>query len=129
MKVKGYAWIGVGTDDFERAFRFFTEVLGLAVELKGDDVAHLSVGPGQQLEIFGPSHSGRELNASPTVAFEVEDFDAARQELIAAGVELVGDPGAWNGFEWQYFRSPDGHLFEIKKVPQPQLPAQSSSSS
>jgi hypothetical protein len=42
---------------------------------------------------------------------------AARAELLAAGVELIGDIGGWNGFEWQYFRSPDGHIFEIKTVP------------
>jgi hypothetical protein len=25
----------------------------------------------------------------------------------------------WNGFEWLYFRSPDGHLFSVKKTPPP----------
>lgn len=127
MKVKGYAWVGLGTDDFERSLAFFTHVLGLPVELKGNDVAHLTVGPRQQLEIFGPSHE--RLHDGPCIAFEVEDFDCAREELIAAGVELVGEVGRWNGFEWQYFNSPDGHLFEIKKVPPIDDSVQSSSSS
>ncbi len=117
MKVKGYAWAGLATDDFERSLRFFTEVLGLQVETMGDELAILTVGPRQQLEIFGKDGPGKRLNATPTIAFEVDDFDAARQELLAAGVELVGDVGRWNGFEWQYFRTPDGHLFEIKRVP------------
>ena len=129
MKVTGYAWAGVGTDDFERTLRFFTDVLGLRVQLEGDNVAHLAVGPRQLLEIFGGDHPGRALNATPTIAFEVDDFDSARQELVAAGVELVGDVGQWNGHEWQYFRSPDGHLFEIKKMPAEPSRAQSSSSS
>ena len=116
MKVKGFAWAGVGTDDFERTLRFFTDVMGLPIASSGGEIAHLAVGPRQTLEIFGEG-PGRELNATPTIAFEVEDFDSAREELRAAGVELVGDVGRWNGLEWQYFRSPDGHLFEIKKVP------------
>jgi catechol 2,3-dioxygenase-like lactoylglutathione lyase family enzyme len=118
VKVKGFAWAGVATDDFQRSLRFFTEVLGLPVETMGDEVAILTVGPRQQLEIFGKDGPGKQLNATPTIAFEVEDCDAACDELRAAGIELIGDVGRWNGFEWQYFRSPDGHIFEIKKVPE-----------
>ena len=117
MKVKGFAWAGLATDDFERSLAFFTEVLGLPVETQGDEIAILRVGPRQQLEIFGKDGPGKSLNATPTIGFEVEDFEAARAELQTTGVELVGEVGRWNGFEWQYFRSPDGHLFEIKKVP------------
>ena len=116
MKVKGFAWAGVGTDDFEATLRFFTEVIGLTVESNNGKIAHLAVGPRQTLEIFGEG-PGKAMNVTPTIAFEVEDFDAACEELRRAGVELVGEVGRWNGFEWQYFRSPDGHLFEIKKVP------------
>ncbi|HKX91058.1 MAG TPA: VOC family protein [Sphingomicrobium sp.] len=123
MKVRGFAWAGLATDNFDRSLRFFTKVLGLPVETLGEDLAILTVGPGQQLEIFGGDNPGRLLNVTPTIAFEVEDFAAAREELVSAGVELVGDVGRWNGYEWQYFRSPDGHLFEIKRVPQPSVPA------
>lgn len=117
VKVKGFAWAGLATDDFHRSLRFFTDVLGLPVETQGDDVAILTVGPGQQLEIFGGNHPGKRLTANPVVAFEVENMDEARNNLLAAGIELIGDVGSWNGFQWQYFRSPDGHIFEIKTVP------------
>ena len=116
MKVKGFAWAGVGTDDFDRTLRFFTDIMGLPVESSGGKIAHLKVGHRQTLEIFGEG-PGKAMNATPTIAFEVEDFEAACEELRAAGVELVGEVGQWNGFEWQYFRTPDGHLFEIKTVP------------
>ena len=116
MKVTGFAWAGVGTENFERAVHFYTQILGLPVEFMGEKVAHLTVGPGQMLEIFG-SGGEKDLNAIPTVAFAVEDFEAAREELIAADVELVGEVGRWEGHAWQYFRTPDGHLFEIKQVP------------
>ena len=116
MKVKGFAWAGLATEDFERSLRFFTEVLGLPVEVQTDDVAILTVGPGQQLEIFGGDHPGKRLTANPVVAFEVDDMETARQELLDAGIELIGDVGSWNRFQWQYFRSPDGHILEIKTI-------------
>lgn len=51
------------------------------------------------------------------IAFEVDEIEAARQELQEAGIDLIGEIGRWNGFAWQYFRSPDGHIFEIKSSP------------
>ena len=119
VQVKGFAWVGVGTDDFAASLRFFTQVLGLAVEHQGDDQAILRVAAGQQLEIFGAEGRGKSLNTPPTIAFEVDDVAAASQALVAGGAELVGEAGAWNGHEWQYFRTPDGHLFEVKRSPPP----------
>ena len=117
MKVKGFSWVGVGTDDYAASFRFFTEVLGMEVEVQGDKQAILRVAPGQQLEIFGAEGRGKSLNTPPTIAFEVDDVAVASQALVAGGAELVGEMGAWEGHEWQYFRTPDGHLFEVKRSP------------
>jgi catechol 2,3-dioxygenase-like lactoylglutathione lyase family enzyme len=117
VKVLGYAWAGVATDDFERTFRFFREVMGLSIEVKLHDLAILTVGPGQQLEIFGGNQPGTALTRNPVIAFEVDDLEAAREELRAAGIELIGEVGKANGYAWQYFRSPDGHIFEIKTRP------------
>ena len=117
MKVKGFSWVGIATDDFAASLRFFTEVLGLEVEARGEDGAILRVAPGQQLEIFGGPRSDDSIHATPTVAFEVDDLAAASQALVAGGAELVGEVGAWNGSEWQYFRDPTGNLFEVKRSP------------
>jgi catechol 2,3-dioxygenase-like lactoylglutathione lyase family enzyme len=117
VRVKGYAWVGLATDDLERTVEFFTTVLNLPVQFKHDDVAMLTVGPGQQLEIFSRNHPGSKLTTSPVIAFEVDDMESARQELVDAGVELLGDIGRSDGYAWQYFRSPDGHIFEIKTCP------------
>jgi catechol 2,3-dioxygenase-like lactoylglutathione lyase family enzyme len=117
VKVKGYAWAGVATDDFQSTFRFFHEVMGLPVEIEDGELAILTVGPGQQLEIFGGDHPGKVRTQHPVIAFEVDDMETARDELRAAGVELIGEVGRWNGYAWQYFRGPDGHVYEIKTVP------------
>jgi len=117
MKIKGFSWVGIASDDFSRTFAFFTEVLGLSVATLGDDQAILSVAPGQQLEIFGRDGRGKRLNRHPTIAFEVEDVEAAKTALIAGGAEIIGEMGRWNGHEWLYFRTPDGHLFAVKRSP------------
>lgn len=117
MKVKSFSWLGIATDDFDRSMRFFRDLLGLEVWVQGEEQAILKTPTGQQLEIFGRDEREKELTASPVIAFEVDDIEAACQELRAAGIELIGEIGRWNGFAWQYFRSPDGHIFEIKSSP------------
>ena len=117
MKVKGFSWVGVSTADFDRSLGFFRDVLGLDVWVQGDRQAILAAESGQQLEIFGKDEREMRLTAAPVVAFEVDDLDAARAELASAGVELIGETQTWSGYSWQYFRSPDGHVFEIKTSP------------
>jgi len=117
MKVKGFSWVGVGTDNYDRTLAFFTETMGFTVEAEGDRQAILNVAPGQQLEIFGKDGRGKTLNTPPTIAFEVDDVPAAAEALRTAGAELVGEIGRWNGHEWLYFRTPDGDLFEVKSSP------------
>lgn len=118
MQIKGLSWVGVGTDSFRATVEFFTEVLGLKIALSDPrGVAMLHLGDGQVLEIFGPGTSGRDRTAQPVVAFEVDDVIAAKEELLAHDVELIGDVGSWNGFEWLYFRGPDSHVYAIKKTP------------
>lgn len=117
IKAKGLAWVGVGTDRYAETMRLFRDVLGLEVEHEGDEQAILRMPTGQQVELFGRDGRGKSHNTPPTVAFEVENVATARDALVEAGIEVVGDIGSWNGHEWLYFRSPDGYLFEVKKTP------------
>jgi catechol 2,3-dioxygenase-like lactoylglutathione lyase family enzyme len=117
VKVKSFSWVGIATDDFGRSMRFFRDLMGLEVWVQGEEQAILKTASGQQLEIFGGGEREKQLTDAPVVAFEVDDLDAAVEELRAAGIELIGDVGRWNGFAWQYFRSPDGHVFELKTSP------------
>jgi len=118
LKIKGFSWLGVGTDRFADTVAFFSDVMGLAPVVVDDrGVAMFDVAEGQVLEVFGPGTQGRKLTFPPIVAFEVEDVPAARDELVSHGVEILGDIGSWNGFEWLKFRGPDGHVFAIQKTP------------
>ena len=119
MEVKGISWVGVGTDDFDQTLTFFTDVLGLKPALVEGSVAMLRAGPGQIVEVFGEgSTRGKALNSPPAIAFEVDDVAAARDELIAMGVEVVGEMGSWNDHEWLYFRGPENYMFAVKKTGQ-----------
>lgn len=117
MRVTCFSWVGVSTDDFDRSIHFFRDLLGLEVWVQGEEQAILKTAFGQQLEVFGRGNRDKQLTATPVVAFEVDDLEAAREELRLAGIELIGEIGRWNGFAWQYFRSPDGHIFELKSSP------------
>lgn len=128
IRVQGLTWVGVGTERYEQTMRLFRDVLGLEIEVEADRQAILRTANGDQVEIFGRNGRGKRQNSPPTIAFEVEDVAAAREALLSAGIEIVGEIGAWNGHEWLYFRSPDGYLFEVKKTPpsppptEPRLP-------
>ena len=117
VKVKSFSWVGISTENFDRSMHFFRDLLGLDVWVESEHQAILKTASGQQLEIFGGKGPKQERAASPVVAFEVDNIEAAREELRAADIELIGDIERWNGFAWQYFRSPDGHVFEIKSSP------------
>ena len=115
MKITGFSWRGVGVDDFDAALGFFRDVMGLRLAVESDTgVAIFQVADRQVLEIFGPATAGKERTTPPVMAFEVEDIGAARRELAAAGVELIGELGSWNSFEWQYFVGPGGHTPAFK---------------
>ena len=106
MKVKSFSWVGISTENFDRSMHFFRDLLGLDVLVESEHQAILKTVSGQQLEIFGGKGPKQEHAASPVVAFEVDNIEAAREELRAADIELIGDIERWNGFAWQYFEVP-----------------------
>jgi hypothetical protein len=51
------------------------------------------------------------------VGYAVEDIDAAREQLISLGVQVVSDleGSASAGGRWCYFRDAEGNVFELKE--------------
>jgi methylmalonyl-CoA/ethylmalonyl-CoA epimerase len=109
VKVERVNHLGVIVDDLDGAVRSFTEHLGLTldhVERYGDelDIAFLPCGE-TLVELIKP-RADQGINADylrqhgpgiQHVAFEVDDLDAALEELKERGVEPLGDapmPGA-----------------------------------
>ena len=124
MEVKGIRWVGVGTDRVSRMRSFAIDVLGLRVSGEdSEDFVELAMGDGAKLELFGSSEvaDGPWLfESNPVVAgFLVDDIEAARNELERTpDVELLGELRVMpDGYAWQHFRAPDGHVYELTADP------------
>jgi catechol 2,3-dioxygenase-like lactoylglutathione lyase family enzyme len=108
-------WIGVVVDDLDAQRRFYRDVLGLEETGGGDDWVHFDFG-GKLLELLQRDASVPQYDARRVqVGFTVEDIHAARDQLAAAGAELISDVegGPRSGNLWCYFRDPEGNVFEI----------------
>ena len=111
------SWAGVRASDFDAALRFFSEVVGLPLNLRDDvaGAAHFRLESGDLFEVFGPNNPHDELHTNPTFAFEVDDIVSARAEMEARGVEFVTEVRTWEDEAWCYFQGPDNYLFVIKQ--------------
>jgi hypothetical protein len=124
VEVRGIRWVGVNTTRIAEMRAFAINVLGLRVAGQDDpEFVELATTDGSRLELFG-SHQAADgpwlFEANPVVAgFLVDDIHAAREELArTAGVELLGDLRLLpDGYGWQHFRAPDGHVYELTADP------------
>jgi catechol 2,3-dioxygenase-like lactoylglutathione lyase family enzyme len=124
VKVKGIRWIGVGTAEVARMRSFAVDVLGMRVAGEdADDFVVLAMGDGAKLELFGSPEAADGpwlFESNPVVAgFLVDDIEAAREELARTpDVELLGELRVMpDGYAWQHFRAPDGHVHELTADP------------
>ena len=129
MKAPGLAWLGIPKERFEPTVAFCRDVVGLKEERLEEDFAILRLPGREAVEIFGPSRAGQEPFATgPIVVFRAEDVRGAREVMEAAGVECRGGrvhrPGTRRrrGAAWSHFRGPDGKTYEIRQLPDGELP-------
>jgi catechol 2,3-dioxygenase-like lactoylglutathione lyase family enzyme len=130
VRVRRLSFLGVKTDDFEAMTAFVRDVLGLEPGHRdaGWAVFQLASGDRDLVEVYRPGgYDERLLPAAatgPTVAFGVDDLLAARDELVAAGVEIVADvvwadeafgSPSYEGFAWLFFRAPDGNVYALQQ--------------
>jgi predicted enzyme related to lactoylglutathione lyase len=121
MKVKGIAWMGIKTDKFQEMERFLQEVMGLQQTYHAQDFVLFQLPNEDKVEVFGPQGPNQHFAPDSIVCgFLVEDIHQARQELVQAGIELVGplQEGEPGGYAWQHFRGPDGKLYELTYNPE-----------
>jgi catechol 2,3-dioxygenase-like lactoylglutathione lyase family enzyme len=124
VQVKAVRWVGVGTDRVSEMRAFATDVLGLRlVGQDGDEFVELAMADGAKLELFA-SHGVAEepsvFAANPVIAgFLVDDIEQARDELARTpGVALLEELRVMpDGYAWQVFRAPDGHVYQLVAEP------------
>ena len=69
---------------------------------------------GSQIHVYGPSDEDHAFfGEAPVVGLVVDDFDAARSAMVAAGVAFVGEPQQAGGAVWNHYLGPDGNVYEI----------------
>jgi catechol 2,3-dioxygenase-like lactoylglutathione lyase family enzyme len=117
MKVLGIRWVGVRADSYDEMVGFLRDVLGLQVAFEDDATVEFSLANDDRIQVFGPGHRYHELfgtgGGGPVPLFEVDDLQAAHAELVAAGIEVIGEIEQDASWQWFNFRGPDGNLFEL----------------
>ena len=138
IQLKRVGHVGILVSDFERSFRFYTEVLGCKVTFRrkgadGAETAFLRFDEWHHDLVLSSAPPGVDVTAAgprerliQQIAFEVEDRDAflkALAHLHAKGVKLINGPllhgleGGGNlsgsGSRSFYFLDPDGNRLEI----------------
>ena len=120
LRVKRLDHFGVDVADLGRAERFYTDVLGMSVEMRLPDQVLLRHGGGSVALFLKPDRTpgGRDLVEDPLGkshhAFEVsrEDFQAARGFFVERGI-LHHAPINWGDHDCLYFLDQDGNLLEL----------------
>ncbi|HEY4315797.1 MAG TPA: VOC family protein [Actinomycetes bacterium] len=117
MKVRNIRWVGTATSHYNPMVAFARDVLGMRVNFEEEATTELLTLDGDAFQVFGPGDAyheffGRQAHG-PVPLFEVDDVHAARDELVRAGIEVVGDLDHDSTWEWLHFRAPDGHLYEL----------------
>ena len=135
MNVQRICFLGTRTANFEATSALFRDVLRLPnVHTEaGWSIFRLPSGRSDFVEVFGPEHENAsvfpaEVSEGIVVAFAVDDIAAAREELAAAKVELIGglvwanelfhDP-KMEGFGWFFFRGPDENVYVMQQDSRP----------
>jgi catechol 2,3-dioxygenase-like lactoylglutathione lyase family enzyme len=131
VKVKRIGFVGTRTQHVDEMTAFFRDVLGLEERYTQGDwtISQLPSGSFDLAEVYGSDLRDERLlpndvNA-PMITFVVDDVVAARAEVAAAGIEILGDtvwaaeafeqPG-YEGIAWFFVRAPDGHVYGIQQA-------------
>jgi predicted enzyme related to lactoylglutathione lyase len=121
MNVRGLAWLGTRTTEFDGMVGFLKDVLGLTPAIDDAGFAVFRLPNGDTVEVFGADDEHhRFFTTGPVAGFEVDDVAAAQAEMEAAGIEFFGKPeSSPDGYSWSHFRAPDGSVYEIMSRPKP----------
>jgi predicted enzyme related to lactoylglutathione lyase len=114
--IKGLSWVGVRTERYSEVRAFYREGLGLEVDHEDKDFVVFKLPDGGKVEVFGPSDQDHtHFDTGPVPGFDVDDIEAAREQLESRGAEFIGPIQRWEptGEAWSHFRGPDGNVYEL----------------
>ena len=116
-RVKGLAFASVYVDDFEKAYRFYAEVLGLEKEYDmGSAACFFKLPDNTGLYLQGKNKTAcyAEDTMRAAFVFSVESAGATYERLKAAGVRFIQNEPRHMGGEqyWFQFYDPAGNILE-----------------
>ena len=118
MNIKGLAWLGTRTLEFDAMRNLFQNIMGLKLAHEEPGFIVWELPNGDKVELFGDESEYNKFFTNPVAGFLVEDIDSARAELEAQGIEFIGSTEkAEDGNAWAHFRAPDGFIYELTHVP------------
>lgn len=110
----GIGFIGFRTDRFEEMVRLFRDLIGLAVVRQAPGATWFRLGTDAELHVYAdtdPDHAF--FTTGPVVGLRVDDVDATRAVMEAAGLEMLTEIERTDTAAWCHFRAPDGTVLEI----------------
>lgn len=108
MEVTKLDFVGVPTQDMERAIAFYKDTLGL----RQDEHRDAEFWAGQTcFSLWKPEWAGMDWAPTTTcfMALHVDDVAGARKELEAKGVEFQGEIVDTKVCHMAFFKDPDGN--------------------
>jgi catechol 2,3-dioxygenase-like lactoylglutathione lyase family enzyme len=107
-------FVGMRTNRFDETVALFRDVLGMPPTRQTDGLVGFRLRDETVVEIYGQSDEFHSFfTTGPVVAFQVENFDRARQAMLKAGIAFIGDVQSAGRKSWQHFYAPDGTVLEI----------------
>ena len=107
MQVAKVDFVGIPTQDIERAIEFYVGTLGLRQDAHRP--AEFWIGP-QCYGFYKPEWAGEEFRPSQTVlALHVDDVAGSRAELKAKGIAFLGETLDTSVCNMALFKDPDGN--------------------
>ena len=112
--IRSLRFLGVRTDAFAAMVALYRDVLGLPPTRERPGAAWFRAADGSSIHVYDSTDADHDFfGAGPVVGLEVDDFDACRAAMVAAGIEFIGEPQRADGVAWNHFRGPDGNVYEI----------------
>ena len=118
MSVGRLGFLGIRVADpdrFAATVTLYRDLLELPVIAEEPDrLAWFRLDDGTQVHVYGPLDEDHlAFGESPCVGFVVDDTDAMRARLEAAGIEFLWETQRDGAIAWAHFRGPDGAVYEL----------------
>ena len=119
MNVQGIVWLGTRTSNFDAMLNLYQNVMGMQLSHHEPGFVVMDLPNGDKVELFGDDSPYNADFTHPVAGFLVDDIDAARAEMEAAGIEFFSPiERTEDGYAWSHFRAPDGFIYELTYAPE-----------